>query len=53
MKLDTVAEYVETDKARKLVTDLGVNFAQGHAIGIPQPLEDVLATLKKLETSTG
>ena len=53
MKLDTVAEYVEHDKARKLVTDLGVDFAQGHAIGKPQPLEDVLATLKKLETSTG
>ncbi len=53
MELDTVAEYVEHDKARKLVTDLGVDFAQGHAIGKPQPLEDVLATLKKPETSTG
>ncbi len=53
MELDTVAEYVEHDKTRKLVKDLGVDFAQGHAIGKPQPLEDVLASLKKPETSTG
>jgi diguanylate cyclase (GGDEF)-like protein len=45
MELRTVAEYVESEKARKLVSDLGVDFAQGHAIGRPMPLEHVLEQL--------
>ena len=53
MELDTVAEYVEHDKTRELVKELGVDFAQGHAIGKPKPLEEVLDSLKNLETSTG
>jgi EAL domain-containing protein (putative c-di-GMP-specific phosphodiesterase class I) len=53
MELDTVAEYVEHDETRELIKELGVDFAQGHAIGKPQPLQEVLASLKKLETSTG
>jgi len=38
MELDTVAEYVESEEARQLVSDLGVNFAQGHIVGRPIPL---------------
>ena len=53
MELDTVAEYVEDKKTRDLIGDLGVDFAQGHAIGKPQPLDDVLATLSKRKKSTG
>ena len=53
MELDTVAEYVEHDETRELIRELGVDFAQGHAIGKPQPLQEALASLKKLETSTG
>jgi len=45
MDLQTVAEYVESEKTRKLITELGVDFAQGHAIGKPVPLEDVLKQL--------
>ena len=45
MNLVTVAEYVETEASRALVKELGVNFAQGHAIGRPEPLSDVLDTL--------
>lgn len=45
MELETVAEYVETEKTRKLVAKLGVHYAQGHAIGRPMPLEDVLGDL--------
>ncbi len=53
MELTTVAEYVEDDKTRKLVHKLGVDFAQGHAIGKPRPLSEALASLAELETSTG
>ncbi len=45
MELDTVAEYVEHDAARNLIRELGVDFAQGHAIGMPQPLAAVLEDL--------
>jgi diguanylate cyclase (GGDEF)-like protein len=45
MDLVTVAEYVESEKPRKLISDLGVAFAQGHAIGRPAPLEEVLEQL--------
>ena len=53
MELDTVAEYVEHDKTRDLIRKLGVDFAQGHAIGKPQPLADALASLESLEASAG
>ncbi|MDH3746635.1 MAG: EAL domain-containing protein [Gammaproteobacteria bacterium] len=52
MKLDTVAEYVEHEKTRKLITELGVDFAQGHAIGKPQPLAEVLESLGDVAEST-
>jgi diguanylate cyclase (GGDEF)-like protein len=42
MGLETVAEYVENKKTKALVTKLGVDFAQGHAIGKPAALEQVL-----------
>jgi EAL domain-containing protein (putative c-di-GMP-specific phosphodiesterase class I) len=45
MKLETVAEYVESKKAKALVTKLGVDFAQGHAIGKPSSIDEVLLTL--------
>jgi diguanylate cyclase (GGDEF)-like protein len=51
MELDTVAEYVEQDKTRRLLTKLGVDYAQGHAIGWPQPLEEVLEDLGQLAES--
>jgi len=43
MELETVAEYVETDEAKELVARLGVDYAQGYAIGMPEPLDNVLA----------
>lgn len=52
MKLDTVAEYVEDEKTRKLIKKLGVDYAQGHGIGKPQPLGAVLAELAEVEEST-
>jgi diguanylate cyclase (GGDEF)-like protein len=43
MELCTVAEYVECEETRKLITELGVDFAQGHVIGKPSSLRDLLA----------
>ena len=53
MELETVAEYVESEATRKLITELGVDYAQGHAVGKPTPLDDVLASLvEPKKTST-
>jgi EAL domain-containing protein (putative c-di-GMP-specific phosphodiesterase class I) len=45
MELETVAEYVESEETRKLIAELGVDYAQGHAVGKPIPLEDALQLL--------
>ena len=45
MSLITVAEYVETDEIRHRVAQLGVDYAQGFAIGRPVPIADVLEQL--------
>ncbi len=45
MELKTVAEYVETEDARTLISELGVDFAQGHFIGKPITLDAVLSDL--------
>jgi diguanylate cyclase (GGDEF)-like protein len=45
MQLETVAEYVESDEIRTFVTRLGVDYAQGHAVGRPVPLDQVLNNL--------
>ncbi len=45
MELQTVAEYVETAEARKLLTELGVDYAQGHYVGRPEAIDAVLAGL--------
>ncbi|MCH9694680.1 MAG: EAL domain-containing protein [Gammaproteobacteria bacterium] len=52
MELKTVAEYVETKGARKLVKKLGVDFAQGHVIGKPLPLVSTLAELVETEAAS-
>ena len=45
MKLETVAEYVESEQIRAFVAKMGVDYAQGHAVGKPAPLDQVLAEL--------
>ena len=52
MELETVAEYVETKKARKLITELGVDYAQGHLVGKPAAIDSVLAALGDQEQSS-
>ena len=52
MELETVAEYVESQETRNLVQKLGVDYAQGHAVGKPIGFDDVLADLSgKWKTS--
>jgi EAL domain-containing protein (putative c-di-GMP-specific phosphodiesterase class I) len=52
MQLITVAEYVETDEIRQRVGQLGVDYAQGFAIGRPIPLPDVLEQLPLYAAAT-
>ncbi len=49
MGITTVAEFVETDELRIRMTNLGVDYGQGFAIGKPQPLEEVLQELSLYE----
>ncbi|MEJ2256015.1 MAG: EAL domain-containing protein [Woeseiaceae bacterium] len=48
MELQTVAEYVETDKTRELLITLGVDFAQGHITGKPVSLDSALEDFGEL-----
>lgn len=52
MELETVAEYVESTAARDLIRKLGVDYAQGHAIGRPTDLDQVLAEITKQARSS-
>jgi diguanylate cyclase (GGDEF)-like protein len=45
MELETVAEYVESDETKDLITRLGVDYAQGFAVGKPVAFEEVLVDL--------
>lgn len=49
MELETVAEYVETEEIREFVAGMGVDYAQGHAVGRPVPLAAVLSGLAEIE----
>ena len=53
MELKTVAEYVETEETRELISELGVDFAQGHIIGKPITLDSVLSDLSDLSSKVG
>jgi diguanylate cyclase (GGDEF)-like protein len=48
--IDTVAEFVETKDVANAVRDLGVDYAQGYAFSIPEPLRDVLERLNRDES---
>jgi diguanylate cyclase (GGDEF)-like protein len=52
MELETVAEYVETKKSKTLITKLGVDYAQGHAVGKPTPFDGILADISSKARSS-
>ncbi|MCL1049685.1 EAL domain-containing protein [Shewanella abyssi] len=49
MGIETVAEFVETQDIMEQLKHIGINYAQGYAIGRPQALEDYqpIATLQQ------
>jgi diguanylate cyclase (GGDEF)-like protein len=51
MCMETIAEYVETDNLRVKMTELGVDYGQGFAMGKSQPLEELLAELAIFEAT--
>ncbi len=50
MELKTVAEFVGSAECRDMLVEIGVDYAQGHFIGKPVAIEEVLGNLKN-ETS--
>lgn len=46
MGMQTIAEFVENEEIRKMVTALGVNYGQGYGLGKPLPLKDIIAQEK-------
>lgn len=43
MGMSTIAEFSETEAILIKLRELGVDYAQGYAIGKPQPLESIVA----------
>jgi EAL domain-containing protein (putative c-di-GMP-specific phosphodiesterase class I) len=50
LRLETVAEYVETEAIATTLRRLGVDYAQGYAFGRPEPLDDILRSLADEES---
>jgi Amt family ammonium transporter len=46
MGIQTVAEFVGSDAVVNELKTLGVDYAQGYHIGMPQPVEQALAALR-------
>jgi EAL domain-containing protein (putative c-di-GMP-specific phosphodiesterase class I) len=42
MGMKTIAEFVESDKIKSLLKEMGVDYAQGYGIHTPQNLEEII-----------
>lgn len=49
MGLATIAEMVESEEVVEAVRSLGVDYCQGHAIALPQPIEELFNPARKTE----
>jgi EAL domain-containing protein (putative c-di-GMP-specific phosphodiesterase class I) len=47
MELKTVAEFVGSEGCRDMLVEIGVDYAQGHYVGKPIPLEEILADFEE------
>jgi diguanylate cyclase (GGDEF)-like protein/PAS domain S-box-containing protein len=43
MGMKTVAEYVENDEVKVMLTAIGIDYGQGYGLGKPKPLKDLIA----------
>ncbi|HVU61957.1 MAG TPA: amino acid permease [Mycobacteriales bacterium] len=48
LHLETVAEFVEEDRTLEILEEIGVTYAQGYAIGRPQPASNLLPPASNL-----
>jgi EAL domain-containing protein (putative c-di-GMP-specific phosphodiesterase class I) len=48
---ETIAEFAEDDETLELLVELGVGYAQGDAVGVPEPARAVLARWAREETA--
>jgi EAL domain-containing protein (putative c-di-GMP-specific phosphodiesterase class I) len=51
MGIKTIAEYVENDEIKVMLTDIGVDYGQGYGIGEPKPLKDLIAQAEFVGTA--
>lgn len=42
MGMKTIAEFVENDEIRDMISAIGVDYGQGYGLGMPKPLIDIL-----------
>ncbi|VAX06523.1 diguanylate cyclase/phosphodiesterase (GGDEF & EAL domains) with PAS/PAC sensor(s) [hydrothermal vent metagenome] len=45
LKLETIAEYVETEESRRLLEKFGIDYVQGSVVNMPIPLADVFRNI--------
>ena len=45
--IKTIAEFVESESVMEMLSELGVDYAQGYAISMPKPLEDLDMTERR------
>ena len=53
MGKQTIAEFVENDAVLDKLREIGVDYAQGYAIGRPKPIADVLASPRTSARNSG
>ena len=44
VEIKTVAEFVESEAILQMITEMGIDYAQGYYIGKPNPIEKILGT---------
>ena len=49
MGIKTIAEFVENDAIREQLSEIGVDYTQGYSIGKPEPLNEVISQINRVE----